>query len=90
MILTEDEALAKKLKHITTTAKVPHPTEFVHDQIGYNYRMPNLNAVLGVAQMQTLPSMMSIKTEIAAFYADIGEQQGWHVRYDTPNLATYE
>ena len=79
MILTEDEALAKKLKHITTTAKVPHPTEFVHDQIGYNYRMPNLNAVLGVAQMQTLPSMMSIKTEIAAFYADIGEQQGWHV-----------
>jgi len=41
--------------------------------------MPNLNAVLGVAQMQTLPSMMSIKTEIAAFYADIGEQQGWHV-----------
>ncbi len=79
MILTEDEALAKKLKHITTTAKVPHPTEFVHDQIGYNYRMPNLNAVLGVAQMQTLPSMMSIKSEIAAFYKELGTQQGWHV-----------
>jgi aminotransferase in exopolysaccharide biosynthesis len=79
MVLTDDEELAKTLKHITTTAKVPHPTEFVHDRIGYNYRLPNLNAVLGVAQMQTLPSMMAIKTEIAAFYKELGESQGWQV-----------
>ena len=77
MVLTDDEALAKRLKHITTTAKIPHATEFVHDLIGYNYRLPNLNAVLGVAQMQTLPSMMAIKSEIAEMYKQIGEAQGW-------------
>ncbi|MEL0037427.1 MAG: aminotransferase class I/II-fold pyridoxal phosphate-dependent enzyme, partial [Gammaproteobacteria bacterium] len=44
MIITDDFELAKRAKHITTTAKVPHPYEFVHDEIGYNYRMPNLNA----------------------------------------------
>lgn len=79
MILTEDADLAKTLKHITTTAKIPHPTQFVHDRIGFNYRMPNLNAVLGVAQMQALPSMMAIKSEIAAFYKNLGEEQGWNV-----------
>ncbi len=79
MVLTENEELAKTLKHITTTAKVPHPTEFVHDRIGFNYRMPNLNAVLGVAQMQTLPSMMAIKSEIAEFYKALGQKDGWHV-----------
>lgn len=79
MVITDDPELAKTLKHITTTAKIPHATEFVHDRIGYNYRMPNLNAVLGVAQMQTLPSMMAIKREIAQFYKDVGQTQGWTV-----------
>ena len=53
-IITNDEDLAKKAKHLTTTAKVPHKWEFVHDQIGYNYRMPNLNAALILAQLEQL------------------------------------
>ena len=69
MIITDDEALAKRAKHLTTTAKVPHPYEFVHDEIGYNYRMPNLNAALGCAQMEMLPAMLAIKAEVAARYA---------------------
>jgi dTDP-4-amino-4,6-dideoxygalactose transaminase len=54
MLITDAPELAKRAKHITTTAKVPHPYEFVHDEIGYNYRMPNLNAALGCAQMERL------------------------------------
>ena len=48
MITTKSEVLAKKIKHITTTAKVPHLYEFIHDEPGFNYRLPNLNAALGV------------------------------------------
>ncbi len=54
MIVTDDESLAKRAKHITTTAKVPHPYEYIHDEIGYNYRLTNLAAALGVAQMENL------------------------------------
>lgn len=70
MIITDDEVLAKRAKHLTTTAKVPHPYEFVHDEIGYNYRMPNLNAALGCAQMEVLPKMLEIKREVAARYEE--------------------
>lgn len=69
MIITDDEALARRAKHLTTTAKVPHPYEFVHDEVGYNYRLPNLNAALGCAQMEMLPAMLSVKAEIAARYS---------------------
>ena len=65
MIITDDCALAKRAKYITTTAKVPHPYEFVHDEIGYNYRMPNLNAALGCAQMERLDEFLAIKAELA-------------------------
>ena len=65
MILTDDSELAKRAKYITTTAKVPHPYEFVHDEIGYNYRMPNLNAALGCAQMERLDEFLKIKTQLA-------------------------
>jgi len=65
MIITDDPILAHRAKHITTTAKVPHPYEFVHDEIGYNYRMPNLNAALGCAQMERLDEFLAIKTELA-------------------------
>lgn len=70
MLLTDDETLAKRAKHLTTTAKVPHPYEFAHDETGYNYRLPNLNAALGCAQMERLPEMLKIKAEIAARYAE--------------------
>jgi aminotransferase in exopolysaccharide biosynthesis len=65
MLITDNADLAKRAKHITTTAKVPHPYEFVHDEIGYNYRMPNLNAALGCAQMERLDEFLAIKNKLA-------------------------
>ncbi len=74
MIITDDSELAKRAKYITTTAKVPHPYEFVHDEIGYNYRMPNLNAALGCAQMERLDEFLTVKAQLAdqwdAFFHD--------------------
>jgi perosamine synthetase len=60
-ILTNDAVLAKKAKHLTTTAKLPHAWEFRHDQIAYNYRLPNINAALGCAQLETLTKRLSDK-----------------------------
>ena len=68
MIVTDDEALAKRAKHITTTAKVPHPYEYIHDKIGYNYRLTNLAAALGVAQMESLPFFIEKQQELASKY----------------------
>ena len=65
MIITDNSELAKRAKYITTTAKVPHPYEFVHDNVGYNYRMPNLNAALGCAQMERLDEFLTIKAQLA-------------------------
>ena len=65
MILTDDEMLAKKAKHITTTSKVPHPYEFIHDEVGYNYRMPNLNAALGFAQFEKIDDFLHAKKKLA-------------------------
>ncbi|MFA6013581.1 MAG: LegC family aminotransferase [Gallionellaceae bacterium] len=70
MIITNDEALAKRAKHITTTAKQPHPYEFVHDEIGYNYRLPNINAALGCAQLESLPRLLESKRSIALSYQE--------------------
>lgn len=67
-IITNDEALAKRAKHITTTAKVPHRWEFVHDEIGYNYRMPNLNAALACAQLEQIDGFLKNKRELAEAY----------------------
>jgi aminotransferase in exopolysaccharide biosynthesis len=67
-ILTNNEALARRAKHLTTTAKVPHAWEFVHDEIGYNYRMPNINAALGCAQLERLPEMLRAKRNLYESY----------------------
>lgn len=67
-ILTDDADLARQAKHITTTAKLPHKWAFNHDQLGYNYRMPNLNAALGCAQMERLPDFLLRKRALAARY----------------------
>lgn len=69
MLLT-DELIGKRAKHLTTTAKIPHPYEFVHDEIGYNYRLPNLNAALGCAQLEQLPVFLESKRELAARYIE--------------------
>lgn len=68
-VLTEDPELARLAKHLTTQAKVPHPWAFSHDAIGYNYRMPNLNAALGCAQLERLDDMLRRKRELARRYA---------------------
>ncbi|WML88582.1 LegC family aminotransferase [Thiothrix subterranea] len=70
MILT-NEALGQRAKHITTTAKQPHPYEFVHDELGYNYRLPNLNAALGCAQLERLEAFVAEKRALAQAYADL-------------------
>ena len=68
MIVTDDEALAKRAKHITTTAKVPHPYEYIHDEVGYNYRLTNLAAALGVAQMESLELFIEKQRHLAEKY----------------------
>ena len=70
MLLFQDEELGKYAKHITTQAKVPHRWEFVHDHIGYNYRMPNINAALGCAQIENLEKYVQDKRETARLYKE--------------------
>jgi aminotransferase in exopolysaccharide biosynthesis len=69
-ILTNDSTLAAKAKHLSTTAKLPHKWEFNHDQIGFNYRMPNINAALGCAQLEGLPSFIDSKRKLFLAYND--------------------
>jgi perosamine synthetase len=67
-ILTDNAELARHAKHLTTTAKLPHAWEYRHDEIGYNYRMPNINAALGCAQLEQLPVMLAAKRELFQRY----------------------
>jgi perosamine synthetase len=67
-VLTNDSKLASRAKHLTTTARTPHRWNFLHDEVGYNYRLPNLNAALGCAQLERLPSMIERKRRLAARY----------------------
>lgn len=70
MILTNAE-LGKRAKHLTTTAKIPHPYEFIHDEVGYNYRLPNLNAALGCAQLEQLEAFVQAKRALAKSYQEL-------------------
>ena len=69
-ILTADQDLAEEIKHLTTTAKLPHAWEYRHDQVGYNYRLPNINAALGCAQLEQLPELLADKRRLAERYRD--------------------
>lgn len=71
VIVTDNETLAKRAKHLTTTAKVQHKWEYIHDEIGYNYRMPNLNASLLVAQLEQLDGFIENKRDLASEYQNI-------------------
>lgn len=75
VIVTDDENLAKRAKHITTTAKISHSYDYIHDEIGFNYRMPNLNAALLVAQLEKLVEFISSKRELASLYKNYFENQ---------------
>lgn len=76
MLLFNNEELAAKAKHLTTQAKVPHAWEFIHDSIGYNYRMPNINAALGCAQMENLPYFIQQKRALAEEYSHFFKAMG--------------
>lgn len=76
-ILTHDKEMADRAKHLTTTAKVPHAWEFEHDEIGFNYRMPNLNAALACAQLERLPDILREKRKIANAYRGFFVSRGW-------------
>jgi len=90
-ILTADPELAARAKHLTTTAKLPHAWAFLHDELGWNYRMPNLNAALGCAQLERLPDMLQRKRALAARYQAalagiegirlLAEPEGCHSNY---------
>jgi aminotransferase in exopolysaccharide biosynthesis len=79
-IVTNDLNLGIKAKHLTTTAKVPHPYEYVHDEIGYNFRMPNLNAALACAQLEQLNSFIQNKRKLAIKYSEFFEAKGVRFR----------
>ncbi len=90
-ILTNDADLAKRLRYVTTTAKLPHPWRFHHDEVGYNFRLPNINAALGLAQVERLPAFVERKRLLAdaymAAFADaahwrpLREPEGCHSNY---------
>jgi perosamine synthetase len=69
-VVTNSDELAALAKHLSTTAKIPHKWEFEHDMVGYNYRMPNLNAALGCAQLEVLPKFLAEKRTLAARYSE--------------------
>jgi len=71
-ILTNDLKLAQHAKHLTSTAKLPHRWDYRHDEVGYNYRMPNLNAALGCAQLEQLPDFLSSKRALFLRYQQAG------------------
>jgi dTDP-4-amino-4,6-dideoxygalactose transaminase len=83
-IVTNDVELGIKAKHLTTTAKVPHPYEYVHDEIGYNFRMPNLNAALACAQLEQLPTFIESKRTLAQEYNSFFKSKGINFRTELP------
>jgi perosamine synthetase len=76
MIITNNELFAVKAKHLTTTAKKPHPLEFIHDEVGYNYRMPNINAAVGCAQMEYFNRVLDNKRATAQMYDQFFKKMG--------------
>jgi len=85
MVLTNNADIAKRARHITTTAKVPHKWAFEHDEVGYNYRLPNLNAALGVAQMESLPDFIAEKRTIATAYQQWGSENSVQFAHEPIN-----
>ncbi|QSW87446.1 MULTISPECIES: LegC family aminotransferase [Flavobacterium] len=84
-IVTNDLKLGQKGKYLTTTAKIPHPYEFVHDEMGYNFRMPNLNAALACAQLEQLDDFLQNKRKLANEYKTFFESNGIIFRTETPD-----
>lgn len=89
MLVTNSNTIAEKARHLSTTAKLPHAYHFVHDKIAYNFRMPNLNAVLGLAQMEQLESFLISKQIVAQrwqeFFLEYGYETIKPIRHDVSN-----
>lgn len=83
-IVSNDIKLGEKGKYLTTTAKIPHPYEYVHDEMGYNFRMPNLNAALACAQLEQLNSFLENKRKLAKEYESFFATSGIKFRTETP------
>lgn len=86
-VLTDQPELARALRHLTTTARIAAGWEFIHDEIGYNYRMPNLNAALGLAQIEQLPELLRRKRALAARYAEAFAGAGGAKLFRAPEFA---
>ena len=84
-IVTKDISIGEKGKYLTTTAKVPHPYEYVHDEMGYNFRMPNLNAALACAQLEQLNGFLENKRKLAKEYQSFFASNGIKFRTETPD-----
>ena len=84
-IITNDAEIGITAKYLTTTAKKPHPYEFYHDELGYNYRMPNLNAALACAQLEQLNALLENKRQLATEYASFFATQGVNFRQELEN-----
>lgn len=87
-IITNDAALADRAKHLTTTAKVNHPWKYVHDEVGYNYRMPNLNAALACAQLEQLNGILADKRMLANAYNTFFSEIDWCDFFKEPDGCT--
>ena len=83
-IVSNNIKLAEKGKYLTTTAKQPHPYEYFHDELGYNFRMPNINAALACAQLEQLDSFLSEKRDLAQIHADFFKTNGIYFRSELP------
>lgn len=83
-VVTNDLKLGERGKYLTTTAKIPHPYEYVHDEMGYNFRMPNLNAALACAQLEQLDSFLVNKRKLAREYESFFATSGIKFRTETP------
>lgn len=85
-IVTDDDAIADYAKHLTTTAKIPHRWAYEHDEIGFNYRMPNLNAALGCAQLEKMPTFIQQKRDLTKHYEQwLGNLEGVHLFKEPEN-----
>jgi len=88
-VITDDIDLGKRIKHITTTAKIPHQWEYKHDEVGFNYRMPNLNAAMACAQLELLPEFLIQKQNLTKAYSKFFKQYGISLiegqKLDKPN-----
>ena len=87
--MTNNKNLAKKIKHLSTTAKIKHKWEFIHDEVGFNYRMPSINAALGLAQLENLKKILVSKKKLySKYYKVLSESKKYTMIKNPPNSSS--